>query len=164
MKKLVAVLLLVAMLALSGCGGSSGSSENPNDVTSPNESGAQDTKKEQLLYEDDNAKVTFLDLYEESYLPGNAYLRLKVENKSDKTVTVYIKDSYVNDMAQMMGTGVPIELAPGKISQQPFFFGYTNLGITSKDEIQKIEFKLWLVDDGFNTVVETDSLVVEFNQ
>jgi hypothetical protein len=65
----------------------------------------------------------------------------------------------------MMGTGVPIVLEPGKNSQQPFFFGYGNLGITSKDEIEKIEFKVWLMDnDNYDTVVETESLIVEFNK
>ena len=158
MKKFIAVLLLFGVLALSGCGDSSGDTNNPN------EGGSPDTKNEQLLYEDDKVKVTFIELYEEPSLPGNAYLRLKVENKSDKTVTVYLKDTYVNDMAQMMGTGVPIVLATGKSSQQPFFFGYGNLAITSKDEITKLEFKVWLMDDNYDTVVETESLVVELNK
>ena len=162
MKKLLAMVLVFGLFMLSGCGGSGTSSGDTN--ANQNENGSQNTAKEQLLYEDENVKVSFIELYEEPSLPGNAYLRLKVENKSDKTVTVSLKDSYVNDMAQMMGTGVPIKLAPGKSSQQPFFFGYGNLGITTKDEITKIEFKVWLMDDNYNTVVETESLVVEFNK
>jgi hypothetical protein len=106
-----------------------------------------------------------MEIFEMDGIPNNCYLRLNVENKSDKTVMVSLKDSYVNDTVQMMGTGVPIVLAPGKNSQQPFFFGYGNLGITSKDEIEKIEFKVWLIDDDTNdTVVETESLVVDFTK
>lgn len=162
----ITVILCIAIIAGSGNSGSESSGENSGDTnSSQNDGGSQDTNKEQVLYEDDNVKVTFINLYEEPSLPGNAFLQLKVENKSDKTVMVSLKDSYVNDTAQMMGTGVPIILASGKNSQQPFFFGYTNLGITNKDEIEKIEFRVWLMDNDTNgTVVETEALVVEFNK
>lgn len=117
----------------------------------------------QVLVDNDVAKVTFIEIFEEPSIPNACYVRLKVENKSDKMVMVSLKDTYVNDMAQMMGTGVPIILEPGKSSQQPFFFGYGNLGITNKSEISKIEFKVWLLDDDtFDTVLETDSLTVTF--
>lgn len=159
-KKMLAVLTIAMVMATSGCGGSNSTSSSMSDSTTS----ITQPVDEQLLWDDENVKVSFVEIFEYDYLPGNCYLKLKVENKSDKTVMVSLKDSYVNDTAQMMGTGVPIVLAPGKNSQQPFFFAYTNLGITSKSEIKKIEFKVWLMDDAtYDTVVETDSLVVEFD-
>lgn len=176
MKKLITLLVLVlGMFVLSGCMTTDGSSDDSKGDTSRGNSSNNDSRedskdkdsskesKEQLLYEDDDVKVTFIEIFEVPELKGTCYLRLKVKNKSDKNVTVYLKDSYVNDTAQMIGSGTPMELAPGKSSQTPFFFGYTNLGITSKNEIEKIEFKVRLMDDDFDTVVETESLVVEFD-
>ena len=157
---IVAIALVMVMLTLVGCDGSS-TTENPTETPSQGES--QSGTNEQVLVDNDIVKVTFIEIYEEPSLPGNCFLRVKVENKSDKTVTVSLKDSYVNDTAQMIGSGVPMTLAPGKNSQTPFFFGYANLGISSKDEIEKIEFKVWLMDDNYDTVVETDTLVVKFN-
>ena len=160
-KSILAAMVMTMVMMASGCGGSGSESASPSDsntnITTPVE--------EQILFDNENVKVSFIEIFEYDYLPGNCYLKLKVENKSSKTVMVSLKDSYVNDTAQMMGTGVPIVLAPGKNSQQPFFFGYTNLGITSKSEIKKIEFKVWLMDDAtYDTIVETDSLIVEFDK
>lgn len=160
LKVILAIALAMGMLVLSGCDGSS-TTENPTENSSQVES---QTPTEQLLFEDENVKVTFVEIFEMPELVGSCYLRLKVENKSDKTVTVSLKDSYVNDTAQMIGSGVPMTLAPGKNSQTPFFFGYGNLGISSKDEIEKIEFKVWLWDENFDTVVETEPLVIDFSK
>lgn len=168
---IVAIVLVMAMLALVGCDFSittdestetSAQGEMPSGTTEQGKTPSGTT--EQVLVDNDVVKVTFVEIYEEPSLPGNCFLRVKVENKSDKTVTVSLTDTYVNDTAQMMGSGVPMTLAPGKNSQAPFFFGYTNLGISTKDEITKIEFKVWLLDEDFDTVIKTDSLVVEFNK
>lgn len=159
---IIGLILVLSMLVLSACASTDIPSDNPN--VNPNEDNSP-SDIEQVLFENDKVKVTFIEIFEMPELVGNCYLRLKVENKSDRTVMVSLKDSYVNDTVQMMGTGVPIILAPGKNSQQAFFFGYGNLGITSKDEIEKIEFKVWLMDNtNYDTVVETDSLVVEFSE
>lgn len=160
LKVIVAIALAMGMLVLSGCDGSS-TADKPTEGSSQVES---QTPAEQFLFEDENVKVTFVEIFEMPELVGSCYLRLKVENKSDKTVTVSLKDSYVNDTAQMIGSGVPMTLAPGKNSQTPFFFGYGNLGISSKDEIEKIEFKVWLWDENFDTVVETEPLVIDFSK
>lgn len=163
MKKFIIILLAVSLLVLSSCdsittSGEGTSTDTTADTPSPSES------NEEVLYEDEAVKVTFMEIFELPELVGSCYLRLKVENKSDKNVTVYLKDTYVNDTAQLMGSGVPMVLAPGKNSQAPFFFGYANLGISSKDEVKKIEFKVWLTGDNSETVVETESLIVEFNK
>ena len=150
MKKIVSMIVVIVLLCgLVGC-----IPDDSNGTPSPE-------KQEQVLVDNDIVKVTFIEIFEQPGIPNTCYVRLKVENKSDKTVMVSLKDSYVNDTAQMMGTGAPIVLAPGKSSQQPFFFGYGNLDITNKSEISKIEFKVWLIDnDTYDTVLETDSLTV----
>ena len=162
MKKIISMIIAIVLLCgMVGCT-DDGTGER---VTTTDTNTTVDTTstevQEQVLVDNDVAKVTFIEIYEEPSVPSTCYVRLNVENKSDKTVMVSLKDSYVNDMVQTMGTGVPIVLAPGKSSQQPFFFGYGNLGITNKSEISKMEFKVWLMDDDtYDTVLETDSLIV----
>lgn len=158
-KRVVAIALVMGMLVLSGCDDSS-TTDKPTETS--NQSESQSDANVQVLVDNDIVKVSFVEIYEEPSLPGTCYLRLKVENKTDKTVTVSLKDSYVNGMAQMIGSGVPMVLAPNKASQTPFFFGYANLGIDSKDEIEGIEFKVWLLDDNYDTVFETEVLVIDF--
>ena len=154
---IVAIALVMAMLVLGGCDGSS-TTEKPTEASS------QSGTNEQVLVDNDTMKVTFIEVFEESSISGAGYLRLKVENKTDKTVTVYPRDAYVNDTSVILGSGVPMKLAPGKNSQAPFIIFYTNLGITSKDEIQKIELKLTFEDENYDTIAETDTLVIEFNK
>ena len=158
MKKIVCVLLVIVLLCgLVGCIGNGTlekTGDNPDDKQTTE-------KKEQVLVDNEDVKVTFIEIFEEPSISNICYLRLKFENKSNKTVWFFLKDSYVNDMAQMMGTGVPIILESGKSSQQPFFFGYENLGITQKSEISKIQFKICGKDDETNdTVFETESLII----
>ena len=162
MKKFFVVVIALSMAMLCGCDLTDTSIDVPSDTTSAVESTEVATLTE--LYEDDNVKISFVEIFETPDIPGICYVRLKIENKSDKTVTAYLTDTYVNDTAQLMGTAVPIVLAPGKNSLQPYFFGYGNLGISSKDEIKKIEFKVWVTDDNNETVVKTENLVVEFEK
>ena len=160
-KKILAVVALAMVMMASGCGGSTSTSESAGATGST--SSIENPVTEQVLWDGENVKVSFIEIFEYDYLPGTCYVKLKVENKSDKTITVYPKDAYANDTSIILGSGMPMKLAPGKQSQTPFFFAYTNLGITSKDEIQKIEFKMWFDDENYDTVEETDNLVINFS-
>lgn len=158
MKRILSLVLSLAMLLMvSACdgSGSTSSGDSTPPITNPVE--------EQVLWDKDNVKVTFIELFEEPYIQGVAYLRLKVENNTDKTVTVYPQDAYVNDTSIILGSGVPMKIVSGKKSQAPFIISYTNLGITSKDEIQKIEFKLSFEDESYDTIVETEILVINLS-
>ena len=152
MKKVISVILMMLMCALAGC--DTETPVNDSDTSAPE-------AQEQVLVDDDNIKVTFVEVFEEPSIAGAGYLRLKVTNKTDKTVTVYPKDAYVNDMAVTLGSGVPMTLASGKSSQAPFIIFYSNIGITSKDEIEKIELKLTFDDENYDTIVETETLVID---
>ncbi len=166
MKKLFTVSLLLVALTFCSCDTLSTTTNNNLPNTTVEENIENDsTTSEKLLLENNDIKVSFVEIFETPELPGTCYLRLNIQNKTAKTVMVSIQNSYVNDMTQMMGTGVPIILEPDKNSQQPFFFAYTNLGISTKDEIKKIEFKVWLMDnDTYDTVVETEALTIDLSK
>lgn len=150
------LLMVAGAVLLSGC-----DDTTPKEEPTSNNSEQTETADPQVLVDNENMKVTFVEMFEEPSIAGACYVRLKVENKTDKTVTVMTKDAYVNGTSVVLGSGVPMELLPDKSSQTPFFFFYGNLGITSKDEIESMEFKLWLVDEEFQTIEETESLVID---
>lgn len=158
MKKFMVFALVIGLLALSACDSTTPTGGDTSETTVQNE------VQEIVLVDNDDVKVSFIELYEEPSISGAAYLRLKVENKTGKTVTVYPKDVYINDTSTILGSGVPMTLAPGKNSQTPFIIFYANIGITSKDEIQKIEFKLTFDDENYDLVTETEVLVIELEK
>ena len=146
---LLAVVILSVVIFTIGCSTGETSDNGSSEIL------------EQVLVDNDVVKVTYLKLFEEPSIPETCYIQLKVENKSDKTLTIYPKDAYVNGTSVVIGSGIPMELVTGKNSQTPFFFTYKNLGITSIDEIQNVEFKIWAMDEDFETVIETDVLKIE---
>mgnify|MGYP006357719789 CR=1 FL=1 len=158
MKKFLVMVLAMCLLVLSSCVGTSTPPSEPNGGDSSEET------KEQVLVDDNNMKVSFIEIFEEPSISGAGYLRLKVENKTDKTVTVYPRDAYVNDTAITLGSGVHMKLAPGKNSQAPFIIFYGNLGITSKDEIKKIELRLTFDDENYDMIAETETLVIDLTK
>ena len=167
MKKIgIIVLVLIGMLLSFGSGflfSEALSVMETEETTKTKETTVASTSKKQelVLVNNDIVKVSFIEIFEEPSVANTCYVRLKIVNKSDETVMVSLTESYVNGYAQPLSTGVPIVLAPGKSSQQPFFFGYGNLGITDKGDISEIEFKVLLMDeDTYDTVLETDSLII----
>jgi len=113
------------------------------------------------LYEDDLVKISYVEVFEEKSVPDMCYLRLLVENKSDQEITVYLKDSSVNDTMVQMLSGTPMTIEAGKQSQQPFCFSYKNLDVTQVSDISKIEFKACVVDANTATLEETGNLTID---
>ena len=157
MKKIISILVAIALVGtLAACG----NSETPVDNTDISDNTSVSEVQEQVLVDNDVIKVTFVEIFEEPSIPGTCYLRLKVENKLGQDITVYPKDGYVNDMAVTIGSGIPMDIVSGKSSQAPFFFNYSNIDIADIKDIETIELKVWVVNESFETLVETDSLTI----
>lgn len=137
MRKAMIILAVALMFCFSGC-----SAETPEPTSDP---------EHPFLIEDDVIKVSFVRIFEESYLEGSCFLQLLVENKTEQPIYVFLTDAYVNDMSVMMGSGVPMNIEPGKKSQNPFTFsGYT------LDEVSTMEFKISVLDENFEPIEETE--------
>lgn len=141
------MILLCVAVFLGGCGGMDAGETTPPESTEA---------AEVVLIDDGVVKVSFVEIFEANGLSGMCYLRLHVENKTDKQISVYLMDAYVNDMAVTMMSGVPMDIAPGKMSQNPFIFsGFT------KDEVEKIEFKVHVYDEHMGDIKETDVVTIK---
>jgi hypothetical protein len=133
-----------------------------SDSTSSAAEGAEQQSLEgKVLYEDSNYKVTYVG-FEDPGMGVTAFnLSLKIENNSDKKVVATLVDGYANDTAVFFGSAVPVEIMPGKNAFGVFILGYNNTGISSIDEIEKLQFKIQLYDENFSeSLLKTSDIML----
>lgn len=123
----------------------------------------QETKAENILYEDENFKVSYIDFKDLNMGVTMFHLYLKVENYSDKSVNVFLRDGYANDTSIHFMSGLLYEILPGKNAVCVNSFGYDGLGFDSIDDVEKLEFKVDISDsDTWDTILETDMIELNF--
>lgn len=136
----------------------------PTDGGSDSTSSAaeQQSLEGKVLYEDSNYKVTYVG-FEDPGMGVTAFnLSLKIENNSDKKVVATLVDGYANDTAVFFGSAVPVEIMPGKNAFGVFILGYNNTGISSIDEIEKLQFKIQLYDENFSeSLLKTSDITID---
>ena len=157
MKKFVSLVLAFAMLLLLPSCGSSSETGNQEKEETP------ETVTEQVFYEDDILKATFVDVIEQEIAPGNAYIRVVFENKSDHDISVFPSESSVNDMMVQYFSGTFATMKAGKKLNYAWFFPLENVSISSIEEIEKLEFSLEIDDENMHQIVKTDMITIEVN-
>lgn len=129
-----------------------------NKATTQTEQGEQ---TENVLYSDDNFKITFVDFKDPNLAVTSYNLLLKIENNSDKTVIVSPSDGYANDEAVFLGSGMPVKIKPDKKVTGAFVVGYSNTSIKTIDEIKTLELKITLYDENFSeTILNTGDILI----
>lgn len=155
MKKIVTLILAFAMLLLlPSCGSSSETGSQEKEET-------PETVTEQVFYEDDVLKATFVDVIEQEAAPGNAFIRVVFENKSDYDIYVFPADSSVNDMMVQYFSGTFATMKAGKKLNYAWFFPLENANISSAEEVEKLEFSLEIDDENMHQLVKTDTITIE---
>lgn len=140
---IIAINLIVAIML--------GNNDNSsNKATTQTEQGEH---TENVLYSDDNFKITFVDFKDPNLGVTSYNLLLKIENNSDKTVIVSPSDGYANDEAVFLGSGMPVKVKPDKKVTGTFVVGYGNTSIKSIDEIKTLELKITLYDENFSEAI-----------
>ena len=153
MKKLLAlVLLFTSLLSLTSCGSSAGV-----------EGQDKSSEAEQVFYEDENLKATFIDVIEQDIMPGYAYIRVTFENKSDGEITVLPIDYSVNDTIVQYASGMLATMGAGKKLNYAWFFPMTNAGINSVDEIETLEFSLEIDDEHMSQLAKSNLITIQVN-
>lgn len=119
---IIVLLFVVASIVSTPTDGGSDS------TSSAAEGGEQQSLKGKVLYEDSNYKVTYVG-FEDPGMGVTAFnLSLKIENNSDKKVVATLVDGYANDTAVFFGSGVPVEIMPGKMRSE-----YLSSDITTRE-------------------------------
>lgn len=79
-----------------------------------------DELEENVILDNDALKVTYQKCFEGSGISGVFYLQMKMENKTDREIWVYLDSASVNGSMVTPGSGVPTVISPGKSSTNPF--------------------------------------------
>lgn len=158
MKKVLAILCS-AFIALStaACGENSASNSAASVSSASSVSNLASETTSKSVYSDSMIDVEFKGLSNQSGLDGELFIGLTVKNKSSKDITVALKDVYIDDAMMQTGSGVPLKILPGK-SGTGVFFGKNS---TKPDDIKKIGFKVYLLDDSTNHLETTKQIEVK---
>lgn len=166
-----AAIAVFAILFIGLCSSTGGKDEPTRELKNGEETASgevsktseKEDKKENIIFENDDYKVTYVDFEDKELGITMFHLTLKFENKSDKSVAVTFEESYANDTAIQFISGFPLEILPGKNAVAHNGFGYDGLGFDSIDDVKKLEFKLVIRDsESFREIMRTDTLVLNF--
>lgn len=158
MKRMLLMVLICFSLILAGCGEGSNFASPATD-SQGSQAQPSEAKTEKVLIDDDCIKATYLEMFEADGVNGVFYIKILVENKTDKTLWVHLSDTSVNGMETMAMSGVPMTIQPGNKSQNPFIISYTNLNISQLSEVETISFKFAVDDNETMHNIETSDIV-----
>lgn len=97
---------------------------------------------------DSYVSAEFEKIYETPGVEGVFYVSLNVQNKTDKTIWVYLDKASVNkESVSMVSTGVPLYIAPGNSGRTGFIFPMAQLSIESASDVRNITFDLVAADE-----------------
>lgn len=114
------------------------------------------------VYNDKIVSLYFIKKYETPGINGMFFIDLKAENKSNKEITVYLKDASINDSMITFVSGAPLTVLPGKIGTNAFAGKCETVGIKDADDIKKIGFKIYIMDESANTIETTKPVEIDF--
>ena len=97
---------------------------------------------------DSYVSAEFEKIYEAPGVEGVFYVSLNVQNKTGKTIWVYLDKASVNkESVSMVSTGVPLYIAPGNSGRTGFIFPMAQLSIDSASDVRNITFDLVAADE-----------------
>ena len=157
LKILWLLMLLPVVFALSACSSSTGNAGQASEKTTKTEN-LKDTEnqerteaQENVVYEDDNIKASFVEVSE---VAGQISMAFALENKSDHEITVYPMNSSVNDVMVQFVSGIPATMQPGKKANQVWMANPDVVGAKA-DDVKSIELCFYYDD------VTTDAVKID---
>lgn len=177
--KVLAVTLCLSFFAFMAMGSGSSSPENTKEISNVN-SGSTSTDKsetedaitentvaedttteitieEQILYDDNNIKITATGI-EDGWHGTN--LNLLIENNSNQSITVQARNANVN--GYMVSTMMSADVAAGKKANDSLTFETSGLKECGIDSIATMEFLFHIFEsESWEEIVDTDVITVE---
>lgn len=167
---LIVIVIMFASAAVMGVlfGEEESSSAQNSSVTSSvsEETSSQEkinkyeTKKDLITFED--VKAEFVKLYNPNAGVTALAVALNLQNNGTEEITVSLSDGYVNDTKVQFMTGLPVTIAPGKKAVGVFMFGYDGLGFSKVEDIEKMEFKISLLNSNWNALKTSEKIELNF--
>lgn len=167
MKKSLGLLLAVwlVLVLLPSCGGDS----QPSGSMEPDKVGVSpivEKPEEIILADDDHITATFERLYDAVSwgVEGVFYIDIRVENKRNEKIWVYLEEASVNDEAvPLVTSGVPLYIPSKKSGSNSFSFSFSSLSIDETEDVKKVEFDLVVANaENLEEIDRIDSVKLEF--
>ncbi len=171
-RNMVLVFLLVLTFSLTGCGSGTASSDDntvtPAKSTPKNSNTASDTPveeespdaaiEEQLLIDQEGVKITAVSLEEDGFFGPE--VKLKIENTTDKNITVQTLDTSINGL--MIEPTLSCNVAAGMQANDVMAFYTVDLENNGIEKIASIEFKFNIFEtDSYDTILVTDAIILD---
>lgn len=151
----VCIAVIILMIG-NGSTNTNGNQQEPTDTATITTQVA-----DQLLFDNDFAKVSFNKVFEADGVEGVFYLQLDMENKTDKEVWLYLDSVSVNNEMTTAMSGVPTIITAGKKSANPFIISFSNLSISELSEVKEISFKIVVEDNETSeTIAESEEITI----
>lgn len=119
-----------------------------------------ETKKDLITFE--GVKAEFVKVYDPKVGVTAFAVALNLNNTSNKEVTVTLTDGYVNDTKVQFMSGLPVTIASGKKAVGVYTFGYDGLGFSKIEEIEKMEFKISLLNESWSDMKTSKNITLNF--
>lgn len=158
---LSAALIVTIAAATSGCTSTDTTNMNSSKSTSNSSEQTSETNVKEI-YNDKLIKMSFIKKYDMPGMEGEFFFTAKVENKTKKKISIYLKDVYLNDTNVHVGSAVPLDILPGKNGCQTWFTKYEGTGASKASDIKKIGFKIWVTDEHTKTLETTKNVEIKF--
>ena len=155
----VVIFAIIIVVALSS--GTSTDDKTSNIQSSNSETtNVYETEKELITFE--GVKAKFVKLYDPNAGITALAVTLNLENNGTEEITVSLSDGYVNDTKVQFMTGLPVTIAPGKKAVGVFMFGYDGLGFSKVEDIEKMEFKIGLLNSEWSALKTSEKVTLNF--
>lgn len=123
-------------------------------------SNVYETEKDLITFEGVEAK--FVKLYDPKAGVTALAIALDLKNNGSEEITVTLAESYVNDTKVQFMTGLPVTIAPGKKAVGVYMFGYDGLGFSKVEDIEKMEFKVSLINESWSGLKTSEKIELNF--
>ena len=144
----VVAIIIGAMIGITIGSGGTSTTKKPNTIEAEANaySDANTTEEaeqdETVIIDSDTITVEFLGFEDHPEL-DMFIVRLRVKNKIEQPIWVYMDKASVNDeMMQMVMTGTPLYIDPEKRGSNGFIFYYKQTSIEKFDDVNTVSFKL----------------------
>lgn len=161
MKKLLLIAIAGALaMTATACSSSGGSSSQsiPAESSAEQESASQAKQQEEkVIFDEKNVKVTFTGIEKGAI---SEKVCLKIENNSDKDITVQSDKFSVNDI--MMNVMFSPTVAKGKTANEAIEYLLSEKEENKIDKVTSAEFVLQFLDsESFETLFESDTIKLD---
>lgn len=153
---LIFIIALIASFLFFSSGSDTSESPDENDTTT-----SETVNEKPITYEDGNMKVQYKTIEKQAGIEGCLYLSLKIDNITDQTVTVMLKDVSINGNSMQTGTGLPIVINPDESSSQPFIIFQSGTDIDDAEDVENIKFRVVFYDENYNEYKVSERITVE---